>query len=299
MINFVPVTIDDGKILQFFFNQSVFRNCDFSFSNIYCWKHLYNTTFAVENNYLFIRFQAINDLPGYLFPLGKGNLKWAIEQILLDAERKGYDFRLYAITQEMFDLIEKEMPGQFSYEKDRSWSEYIYSSKDLISLVGKKYQSKRNHINKFKRLYRWEYIPITKEIIPDCLALYKRWCAENSGYNSERSLKEERIATEKAFYCYNSMGLVGGALRINGEILAYSYGQPLTNDTFAVHAEKCLYEIDGGFTMMNQQFAEHHCANYLYINREEDLGLESLRQAKMSYHPVILLEKGNVRLKCL
>jgi hypothetical protein len=96
---------------------------------------------------------------------------------------------------------------------------------------------------------------------------------------------------------YEKLGLTGGALRIDGEILAYSYGQALTADTFGVHAEKCLYEIDGGFTMMNQQFAEHNCAGYTYINREEDLGLDSLRQAKTSYHPVILLEKGFVKLK--
>jgi hypothetical protein len=296
MLDFVPVTIDDKETIQAFFEKNIFRNCDFSFSNIYSWKHLYNTTFALEDGWLYIRFQSDGELPGYLFPLGEGDLKVAMQRILRDSERRGDDFRLYAVTQEMFDLIENILPGQFVYEKERAWYEYIYSSQDLISLVGKRYQPKRNHINKFKRTYQWEYLPITKEIIPDCLSLYKRWCLENGGRNTEQSLQEERIATEKAFYNYERLGLIGGALRINGEILAYSYGQPLTHDTFGVHAEKCLYDIDGGFTMMNQQFAEHNCADYLYINREEDIGLDSLRQAKMSYHPVILLEKGFVKM---
>jgi hypothetical protein len=197
----------------------------------------------------------------------------------------------------MFALIENALPGQFIYETERNWYEYIYSSGDLISLVGKKYQAKRNHINKFKRTYQWEYIPISREIIPECVELYERWCAENGGCTSAQSLAEERIATQKAFNYYEKLGLIGGALRINGEILAYSYGQPLGKDIFGVHAEKCLYEIDGGFTMINQQFAEHNCAAYAYINREEDLGLEPLRKAKMSYHPAILLEKGYVRKK--
>jgi hypothetical protein len=175
--------------------------------------------------------------------------------------------------------------------------EYIYSSNDLIHLVGKKHQSKRNHIHKFQRTYQWEYLPITPEIIPDCLELYKRWCKENGGCNREQSLIAEGIATQKAFAHYEQLDLVGGALRIDGEILAYSYGQPLTADTFGVHAEKCLYKIDGGFAMMNQQFAEHNCTNYRYINREEDLGLESLRKAKLSYHPAFLLEKGVIREK--
>jgi hypothetical protein len=251
----------------------------------------------VEDGYLYVRFQAAGDLPGYLFPLGAGDLKKALKRILQDAQKRGDTFHLYAVTQEMFHLIENAMPGQFLYEKQRDWYEYIYASKDLISLVGKKFQPKRNHINKFKRTYEWEYLPITREIIPDCLTLYERWCKENGGCNSEQSLVEEWIATKSAFTNYESLGLIGGALRIDGEILAYSYGQPLTKDTFGVHAEKCLTCIDGGFTMINQQFAEHNCADYLYINREEDLGLESLRQAKMSYHPTILFEKGVVSLK--
>jgi hypothetical protein len=297
MINFKPVTIDDKEAIQPFFDKSIFMNCDFSFSNIFSWKHLYNTTFSIENGFLYIRFQATEDLPGYLFPLGDGDLKKALERVAQDAKERIVPLRLYAITQKMFDLIEAIMPGQFVYEQDRDWYEYIYSSQDLIQLIGKKYQSKRNHINKFKRTYQWEYLPITREIIPDCLKLYERWCAENGGCNSEQSLIEERIATQKAFHCFEKLGLIGGALRINGEILAYSYGQPLGKEIFGVHAEKCLYDIDGGFTMINQQFVEHNCAAYPYINREEDLGLSTLRKAKMLYQPAILLEKGFVKMK--
>lgn len=298
MLSFAPVTIADRDTIQTFFDKSIFRNCDFSFSNIFSWEHLYDTAFAVaENGYLCIHFQPEDYLPGYLFPLGTDDLKTALECLMQDAAGRNNELRLYAVTREMFDLIEKAMPGRFLYEPDRDWFEYIYSSDDLIHLIGKKYQSKRNHIHKFKRTYRWEYLPITQEIIPDCLDLYERWCRENGGCNQEQLLIEERIATQKVFANYERLGIAGGALRINGEILAYSYGQPLTADTFGVHAEKCLYGIDGGFAMMNQQFAEYNCAGYRYINREEDLGLESLRRAKMSYHPAILLEKGIVTKK--
>jgi hypothetical protein len=297
MLTLKPVMIDDKEPVQSFFDKNKFRNCDFSFPNIYMWKHLYNTQFAIEDEFLYIRFQPAKDVPGYLFPLGDGDLKKALERICEDARKRITPFRLYAITPEMFELIDKALPGQFVYETSRDWYEYIYNSADLISLVGKKYQAKRNHINKFKRTYQWEYLPVTRDIIPECVELYERWCAENGGCNNVQSLVEERIATQKAFNSYEKLGLIGGALRIDGEILAYSYGQPLGKETFGVHAEKCLYEIDGGFTMINQQFAEHNCAAYPYINREEDLGLESLRKAKTSYYPAILLEKGYVRMK--
>jgi len=297
MISFRPVTIDDKDTLQFYFNKVTFGNCDFSFSNIFSWKYLYGTTFAIEDNFLFIRFQPEKYAAGYLFPVGSGNLKNAVERMIQDAADRSTEFHIYSVTQKMFDLLEEAMPGQFVYEKDRDWYEYIYASKDLISLVGKKYQAKRNHINKFKRVYEWEYLPITREIIPDCLKLYERWSDEHDDQIDKRSFTADRIATQTSFQNFEKLGLVGGALKINSEILAYSYGQPLTKDIFGIHAEKCLYSIDGGFAMINREFAEHNCAAYTYINREEDLGISTLRQAKLSYHPAILLEKGEVILK--
>jgi hypothetical protein len=297
-IPFVPVTIGDGEAIRRVFGGSVFRNCDYSFSNIFSWGGFYDTTFAEgEDGFFYVRSPAEGEVPGYLFPLGGSDLRAALERLEEDASERGDEFRLYAVTREMFERIEGVMPGRFVYETRRDWYEYIYLSEDLIRLGGKKYQAKRNHINKFKRTYRWEYVPITREIIPECLSLYDRWRAENAGGKSERSLIEERIATQKAFADYERLGLIGGALRIEGMIGAYSYGQPLTEDTFGVHAEKSLYEIEGGFAMMNQQFAERNCGGYRYVNREVDLGLDSLRQAKMSYHPAILLEKGYERLR--
>jgi hypothetical protein len=298
MLSFSPVTIRDRETIQAFFKKSPFRNCDFSFANIFSWQHYYDTTFAVaDNGFLYIRFQTARHPPGYLFPLGDGNLQTALEDLMHDVALQNDAFRLHAITREMFDQINAAFPNRFTLRMERDWSEYIYSSTDLIHLVGKKFQPKRNHINKFRRTYQWEYLPITPDIIPDCLDLYERWCIENGGRHSPQALVEERFATQKVFANFEHLGLIGGALRVNGKIRAYSYGQPLTTDTFGVHAEKSLYEIDGGFAMINQQFAEHNCADYRYINREEDLGLDSLRQAKLSYHPVILLEKGIVKEK--
>ncbi|MDR0768980.1 MAG: phosphatidylglycerol lysyltransferase domain-containing protein [Dysgonamonadaceae bacterium] len=291
MLDFKPVTIEDKDRIQYFFDKTDFRNCDFSFANIFCWQNSFRTLYAVQDGFLFFFFKAYEQW-AYLFPVGDGDLKQAINRLTQDAGKRGIPLQIFSVTQRMYDLIEACMPGEFTYKTNPNWSEYIYLSEDLISLAGKKYQSKRNHINKFMRNYTWEYEPITQAIIPDCLDLYRRWCAENGGCNSEQSLAEELIATHRAFKYFERLGLAGGALRIEGKILAYSYGQPLTKDTFGVYAEKSLYEIDGGFAMMNRQFAERNCAGYLYINREEDLGLESLRKAKLSYHPSILLEKG-------
>lgn len=232
-----------------------------------------------------------------MMPLGDGDLKVALGVLMQDAHERNDAFFLFAITPGMFERIEDAFPDHFAYHADRDWSEYIYDAQDLMELKGKKFQAKRNHVNKFKRTYSYEYLPITREIIPGCLELYNRWCRENGGCEEDISLVEEREATNLAFNHFEKLQLKGGALCVDGQILAYSYGQALGSDTFGVHAEKSLHEIEGGFAMINQQFAEHECAAYRYINREEDLGLDSLRQAKLSYHPAMIMEKGFVRLK--
>jgi Uncharacterized conserved protein len=292
MLDFQPVSVDDKEAVNAFFLMNIFRNCDFSFSNIFCWQKKYKTSLVIESDYLFIRFYAGGKKAGYMFPLGSGDLKSGIEVLMADAKERNEPFRMYALTREMFSLIDSVFPGRFEYQTKRSWFEYIYNSEDLITLKGKRFQAKRNHVNKFKRLYSYEYLPISRDIIPECKELYDRWCEENGNCNSDESLMDERISMNAALDYFEELGLKGGALRVAGEIVAYSYGQPLGKDTFGVHAEKSLSVIEGGFSMINQQFATHECSAFSYINREEDLGLDSLRQAKMSYHPAILLEKG-------
>ena len=70
----------------------------------------------------------------------------------------------------------------------------------------------------------------------------------------------------------------------------------MTEDTFVVHIEKAFSDIQGAYPIINREFVLHAAKGYQYINREEDLGQEGLRKAKLSYNPAILLEKGNVRL---
>ncbi len=296
MIPFRPITLEDRALIHPFLHKNTYRNCDFSFANMYCWIHKYNTTYAIQDGFLLLRFHSGNEA-GYMFPLGDGNIKEAIDLIFADAAEQEENSFLY-MTKEMFEMLDGFYPRQFQFHSDRDWFEYIYTSESLISLTGKKLQSKRNHINKFKRTYpSYEYLPITREIIPGCLDLYNRWCQENGGCMEDESLAAECEYTRKAFRHFEELELTGGALRVEGNIIAYSYGQPLTTDTFGVHAEKSLYEIEGGFAMINQQFAEHVCSGFVYINREEDMGLASLRQAKLSYQPAFLLEKGYIILK--
>ena len=80
-------------------------------------------------------------------------------------------------------------------------------------------------------------------------------------------------------------------------MVAFTLGEPVSEDTFVVHIEKAYADVRGAYPLINQQFLEHEVADYTYVNREDDTGDEGLRKAKLSYHPVFMVEKGAVTLK--
>ena len=120
-----------------------------------------------------------------------------------------------------------------------------------------------------------------------------RWRNDN-GCNDDLEKNAEMCVTLNALRLFEELGLTGGVLRVDGEIVAFTIGEPVCSDTFVVHIEKAYAEIPGAYNMINQQFVEHECMDYTYVNREEDTGAEGLRRAKLSYRPVFLVEKGTV-----
>ena len=102
---------------------------------------------------------------------------------------------------------------------------------------------------------------------------------------------------KEALMYFEELGLTGGVLRLSGQVIAFTLGEPLSDDTFVVHFEKAFPEIQGAYPMINQQFVLAECQDYQYVNREEDTGDEGLRKAKLSYKPVILLDKYTAKQK--
>ena len=167
-----------------------------------------------------------------------------------------------------------------------------YLREDLATLKGKKYQAKRNHINKFNKKFAYEYIPITPELVPECLQLECKWYKANREDNDEEDLNDERRSIIYALNHYDELGLIGGAICVDHQIVAFTFGAPINHNTFGVHVEKANVNYEGAYAVINKEFASHLPEKYTYVNREEDLGIPGLRQAKLSYNPFILLEKS-------
>lgn len=290
MIEFKDITLKDKELIQSFTLNSHRRNCDLSFANLCSWRFMYHTKFAIMDGFLLLRFYADNRL-AYMMPIGRGDLKKVLEALIEDAEQQGEPFCMLGICVGMKADIEEAMPGKFSFTSDRDYADYIYSHESLATLSGKKLQSKRNHINKFRKTYTdYEYKPITPELVPECLALEAEWCKANNCHEQE-ALAAERKSLTYALNHFEELGLSGGVLHVNGKIVAFTFGMPINNETFDVCVEKADTDTEGAYTMINYEFVNHIPEQYIYINREEDLGIEGLRKAKLSYQPETILEK--------
>jgi len=296
MIRFKDLTIEDKEAITSITMNSERKNCDLSFSNLCSWRFMYGTQFAVVEGFLILRFR-INNKLAYMMPVGEGNLKKILEELIEDSKNEGEPFLMYGVCNNMKEEIGKLMPDTLEFSSNRDYVDYVYLRTDLAELKGKKFQSKRNHVNKFYKTYSdYEYVPITKERIDECLRLEEEWCRAND-CSQQNGLGNERRSLTYALNHFDELGLSGGVLYVNGKIAAFTFGMPINYETFGVHVEKADTAIEGAYNVINQEFARHIPEQYIYLNREEDLGIEGLRKAKLSYQPAILLEKNFARLK--
>ena len=290
MISFKDITLADKDTITSFTMKSDRRNCDLSFSNLFSWRFLYDTKFAVVDNFLVFKFWAGEQL-AYMMPIGTGDLKAILRKLIEDADKEKQSFCMLGVCSNMRVDLETTLPSQFVFTEDRDYADYIYLKSDLSTLKGKKFQSKRNHINRFRNTYPdYEYTPITPDRIQECLDLEAEWCKVNN-CDQQEGTGNERRALIYALHNFEALGLTGGILHVNSKIVAFTFGMPINHETFGVHVEKADTNIEGAYAMINYEFANRIPEQYIYINREEDLGIEGLRKAKLSYQPVTILEK--------
>ncbi len=296
MIEFKPFSIADKALITSYTLNSGRRNCDLSFSNLCSWQFLYHTEYSLLNGFLLMKFQAEGKTV-YMMPIGEGDLEDTIEQMIEYSKSYSHQFCMLGISSYMKDDLENAMPGRFHFTSDRDYADYIYLRSDLATLKGKKYQSKRNHINRFRNTYpNHRYEPITPDNIAQCIEFEEKWCRANR-CDENKSTCNERKALNFAMNHFEELGLMGGILYVDDMMVAFTFGMPINQTEFGVNAEKADANIDGAYTMINYEFANRIPEQYTYINREEDLGVEGLRKAKLSYHPDILLEKYMACLK--
>lgn len=270
-------------------------SCEYTFGNIFSYTAKMDIKVAEIYGCLVTRC-IFGDSVLYCYPMGNGDRKKAVEEIVQDGLGCGKDFVFFGLTRDFAEELESFYPGRFNIEFDRDGSDYLYYSEDLINLSGKKYQPKRNHISYFMKNYNWEYEVITNDNIPECIDMNSRWI-ETALAEFREDLEYEFEIIKLAFANYDALGLKGGLIRVDGEVIAFTVGEEMNENTFCVHFEKAFSSYRGAYPIINREFCKRELSSYKYIDREDDVGAENLRKAKLSYHPAIIREEYEAKLK--
>jgi len=296
MIEFKRMKLSDRSLLEQYFKAVGERNNEYCFTAIYTWQESFNTCFAVINDCLVLKTG--NENVSYSFPVHINGDESAVMLAMKAMKEQNGEIKINIYNDKVKEMAERLFPENcMNIQEKRDSAEYLYNVDDLVNLAGRKYHSKRNHIANFNKSFDWTYEQINNENINDCIEMNKIWCAENN-CETDKSANREKCALDKCFEEYFELKMTGGLLKISGKIAAFTIGEPLYPgaDTFVVHFEKALSEYKGAYAVINQQFAINGIAKseYLYINREDDAGVEGLRKAKLSYNPAMLVNKYRI-----
>ncbi|MBR2742099.1 MAG: DUF2156 domain-containing protein [Clostridia bacterium] len=290
MLDFKGVELSDRETLLTYLTPQKYRICDFSFINMFAWRAAYGTSFAIEDETLYIRVGETPEKYVFLPPLG-GDIKQAIGRLVDYTKEQGIKLTLVSVPKELKETLSAVMEGAFEFTENRDGYDYLYERDKLASYSGKKLHGKKNHVNKFRATYNWRVEEITRDNIEDCVTIQTQWCAENECEGADGSLGDETCAVRTVLSAYFDLPARGLVLYVDDEPAAFSIGSAITDDTFDVHIEKALVKYDGVYSMICMQMAEICAEGFTYINREEDLGDEGLRKSKLSYRPAEILSK--------
>lgn len=298
------VTLEERPILEKYLHSYRYRTSGLSFTSLYMWREANRISWQIFGDYaLAAAFSNLeNDDDPFMFPPLTGNggyEKKGLRNAIMDAKdiflSKGLPFSIRLLPEHMVKVVEEACPGEFTFLEDRPNFDYIYLAKDLALLAGRKYRSKRNHLNFFRENYEYEYISFSSDMAEDAMLFIREFNKRKkesglSAYELEL-LHLEELAMEDAFRNIERVGYMSGVIKIGGKIEALCIAGRLDEDTITIHVEKANVAYRGAYQAINNEFSSRSANIVKYINREEDMGLPGLREAKLSYRPVLMLKK--------
>ncbi len=284
-MEFKKITLSDrDKLLPFLQNDNELT-CELSFVNLLIWQPLYNNCYCIKDGILYLKSYD-DHIETYSLPLG--DIKTGVQKIIEYTAQPYPTF--WAQAGARFDEFAALYGDKYDIIESRNEFDYIYNSSDLITLAGKKYHSKRNHISAFSKQFDWHYEDICADNIERVRECASIWYSQSND-KMDDELKCEMQGVFMMLDNMDTLKLCGGAIVVDKSVVAFTLGSPINQKIYNIHIEKAISGFDAAYTVINREFAAHHCGDYKYINREDDLGLEGLRKSKLSYKPEIILPK--------
>lgn len=221
----------------------------------------------------------------------------AVFKLISVAKDLSKDLEIHRCSEKFLEFLKSDpnLSGKFIIEEDRDNWDYVYRQIDLATLPGKNYENERKKLNKFKNRNKWEFRPLTGDLIHKCVALQEQWC-EWRGCDDEPSLANEDTGIQDVLNNWEALKFGGGVVLVEDQIVAFTLAEPLNASTMVCHVEKANQEFVGAYQGINQLFAASLQNPFEFINREQDVGEPNLRRAKENYHPIFFIQKFKARL---
>jgi hypothetical protein len=261
---------------------------DYSFANLWAWCDEYDLSWGWDDDLIWIRQG--QPQPVYWAPIGDWN-------------RISWDNRLAALAEKLdFIRVPELLASQLleagcvqSCTEQRDHWDYLYSVEELIGLKGNRFHSKKNLLRQFQKKNHWSYVPLDGGLIKEALLMQYDWCAWRNCEASAGLSAENRVIT-KVLDFFDTLNLLGGAIVVGNLVVAFTVAEALGPKTLLIHFEKGFGGYRGVYQAINREFLAAH-AGFEIVNREQDLGNEGLRKAKLSYNPVGFLKKFRLALR--
>ncbi len=323
LLNFKTPELSDMFAAMRAVADSGYIGSDAGFANIFLLRKKYDTLLALQDGFLFRYYNGQGSRRGYAFPLGADDPHDALDLIIKDAQESGRPLEFCLVDEPRAQILQEYFANAgangaepvLHIEHNRGDSDYIYSAESLATLSGNNYRKKRNHISKFSRTYsKFELREITRTNAAEAIEIEKAWL--NNGIagepckptcecehlawaeysEDEKSRLMEFCAIEEALQNFEELGFKGGLLYVDEKPVGMTLASEITPGVWDIHFEKVIgeYAINGGYAVINKMFAETLTEARL-LNREEDVNIEGLRKAKLSYYPLIILDKCHIK----
>ncbi len=293
MLKFRKLTWQDKEKYTRYYQSSPVHYAEYSFFCLWAWDHAYPIEIAeTDSNICWLR--SGGPLSGMFGPCGNWN-------DVSDWDRELANFEPGSVIYDVPSRVKEILSGRegLRFSDDRDQHEYVYSVKDMTALKGKIYAHKRNRIRAFLDAYEWDYYPVTPDDFDEILDFQERWRAHRAltmTADEAESLQDEDKAIQNAMNKWNEFDFMGGMLKVDGKIVAYTIAEELDSENLDVRFEKAIPEYAGSYQAINYMFLKEQGMKYTWVNREEDMGEPGLREAKMSYNPAFMLEKFQMEI---
>lgn len=290
MLNFKKLTLEDKILFDSYLKPYTFRTCEYSFTNLFIWRIGCDIQYTVLDGVLIIKKMDYDLNYHFMQPIGysKDNLYNIVQSLIIYKEENHMDFLFKDVEVSFIEDLTFIYENKLTFEEDRDNFDYIYKSDSLISLSGKKLHGKKNHYNNFVKNNTYLVSPINESVIRDCIKTAREWCCQNDckGYLLYELRSIEEMLKNRSF-----LDFVGIVVYVNDKLSAFTIGERMNKDLAIIHIEKADTSINGLYAFINKTFVEQYFSDVSFINREQDMGIEGLRKAKLSYQPDYLERK--------